>query len=237
MNATPEQDGTARAAQHDGIRPLVVLGISIAVAYVSLGVTFWYVLPDWTTRGQFGDMFGVVNALFSGGALVGVIYAVLLQRREIQLQRQDLELTRRELERTAGAQEESAQRLLEQTRIQTRLLNAQLVKDRLELYWEIYTPVTAQQVGEFKLYPGDYMDVDLYEARYKSDEAAIRRYIYMSEVYEYLAFTHALQALDVPDPFGQHWVETWTRDLIQSREFLDVNEQYSDYYPAFKALV
>ena len=142
MGTPPQQHGTPGAASRDAIWPLVLLGTSIGIAYAALGVIVWFMLPDWTTRGQFGDMFGVVNALFSGGALVGVIYAVLLQRREPQLQRQELELTRRELERTASAQEESAQRLLEQTRIRTRLLNAQLVKDRLELYWETSTLTT-----------------------------------------------------------------------------------------------
>ena len=216
---------------------LLLFGLLIGIACAMLGFVVWRVLPDWTTRGQFGDMFGVVNTLFSGGALAGVIYAVLLQRRELQLQRQELGLTRRELERTAGAQEQSAQRLLEQTTIQTNLLNAQLVKDRLQLYWETYKPVTAEQLDEFKLYPQDYMELALYEERYKSDDSAIRRYIYMSQLYEYLAFTHSLQSLNVPDPLGEHWVATWTRDLSESSEFLDVNEQYGEYYPAFKSFV
>jgi hypothetical protein len=35
---------------------------------------------DVATRGQFGDIFGSVNALFSGLALAGVIVAILIQR-------------------------------------------------------------------------------------------------------------------------------------------------------------
>jgi hypothetical protein len=42
-------------------------------------------------------MFGSVNALFSGLAFAGVIYAIFLQRRELFLQRQELEQTREEL--------------------------------------------------------------------------------------------------------------------------------------------
>jgi hypothetical protein len=38
-------------------------------------------------RGSFGDMFGAANALFSGFAFAGVIYAILLQRQELKLQR------------------------------------------------------------------------------------------------------------------------------------------------------
>jgi hypothetical protein len=43
-------------------------------------------------------MFGVVNALFSGLAFAGIIYTILLQRKELELQRRELADTRRELE-------------------------------------------------------------------------------------------------------------------------------------------
>ena len=50
-------------------------------------------------------MFGGVNALFSGLAFLGVILAILLQKRELALQRQELEQTRGEL---AGQREQMA---------------------------------------------------------------------------------------------------------------------------------
>ena len=40
-----------------------------------------------TAPGPFGDMFGAVNALFSGLAFGGVIVAILLQRQELKAQR------------------------------------------------------------------------------------------------------------------------------------------------------
>lgn len=40
--------------------------------------------PTPTSANEFGDMFGAVNSLFSGLALGGVIYAVLLQSDEIK---------------------------------------------------------------------------------------------------------------------------------------------------------
>jgi Putative phage abortive infection protein len=49
-------------------------------------------------RGTFGDMFGSVNALFSGLAFAGVIYAILLQREELGLQREELVKTRAEFQ-------------------------------------------------------------------------------------------------------------------------------------------
>lgn len=48
-------------------------------------------------RGLFGDMFGSVNALFSGLAFAGVIVALILQKKELSLQRAELEQTREEL--------------------------------------------------------------------------------------------------------------------------------------------
>lgn len=48
-------------------------------------------------RGQFGDSFGAVNALFSGLAFGGVICAILLQKRELKLQRKTLEATQVEI--------------------------------------------------------------------------------------------------------------------------------------------
>jgi hypothetical protein len=68
-----------------------------------IGTYHWF--KEWEIRGQFGDMFGAVNALFSGLAFAGIIYTIYLQRNELQLQRAELELTRNELARSATAQE------------------------------------------------------------------------------------------------------------------------------------
>ncbi len=50
--------------------------------------------PEWA--GQFGDMFGVANSLFSGLAFAGLVYTIILQRKELSLTRDELELTRGE---------------------------------------------------------------------------------------------------------------------------------------------
>lgn len=94
---------------------------------LSLKKLFWAVLGLWLLsllllswyedRGSFGDMFGAVNALFSGLAFAGVIYAIFQQKEELNLQRQDLELTRNEIK--------------EQT-VQFRLQNETLKKRNFE---------------------------------------------------------------------------------------------------------
>ncbi|MDC9826296.1 putative phage abortive infection protein [Devosia sp. ZB163] len=66
-------------------------------------VVAWIWGGEW--GGTFGDTFGATNALFSGLAFVGLIYAILLQRQELELQRKELEDTREELKGSRIAQE------------------------------------------------------------------------------------------------------------------------------------
>lgn len=51
-------------------------------------------------RGTFGDMFGTVNALFSGFAFAGIIFTILLQKKELSSQREALLLQHEELKAT-----------------------------------------------------------------------------------------------------------------------------------------
>ncbi len=69
----------------------VLTAIVVVIWIVSY---FW--LKDDTQRGTFGDMFGGVNALFSGLAFAGVIFTIFLQKRELGLQREELKATREE---------------------------------------------------------------------------------------------------------------------------------------------
>ena len=63
---------------------------------------YWWILwfSGWfleLEKGQFGDAFGALNTLFSGLAFAGVIYAIILQKKELALQREELEKTRKEI--------------------------------------------------------------------------------------------------------------------------------------------
>ncbi|MCK5906617.1 MAG: hypothetical protein KAG37_03455 [Flavobacteriales bacterium] len=60
--------------------------IFIVLIIISLWVLTWTIglNTDHNIRGTFGDMFGSVNALYSGLALIGIIYTILLQRDEIK---------------------------------------------------------------------------------------------------------------------------------------------------------
>jgi hypothetical protein len=95
-------------------KALIIVLLTFGVLFGGYFSIVTYIYPDLVNRGQFGDMFGGMNALFSGLAFLGVIYAMWLQREELELQRRELELTRRELKRTAAAQEKSEKALSKQ---------------------------------------------------------------------------------------------------------------------------
>ena len=78
----------------------IIISIVVTVVIIGLWYLTYYLLKDVaeTKRGTFGDMFGSVNALFSGLALAGIILTILLQRKELKLQREELRDTRTEFE-------------------------------------------------------------------------------------------------------------------------------------------
>src|SRR5262245_34267895 len=71
-----------------------------------------------TERGQLGDLFGGVNALFSGLALAGMVTAVILQSHESQLQREELKETREVHKETSEANQRAAEALNKQIDMQ-----------------------------------------------------------------------------------------------------------------------
>lgn len=84
-----------------------LLWLLIAIVIFVIFASWYFIdsnIPCNETRGQFGDKFGSVNALFSGLAFAGLIYTIVLQRKDLQLQKKDLEQTRKELE---GQKEEA----------------------------------------------------------------------------------------------------------------------------------
>ena len=73
------------------------IGAAICVLVIWALTFFLFFIDDSEERGQIGDMFGVVNALFSGLAFAGLIITLILQKTELGLQRDELEQTREEL--------------------------------------------------------------------------------------------------------------------------------------------
>lgn len=84
------------------IRPNVVFWIAIIVVIVvcvGYPLLMCYIFPsDIEKRGQFGDMFGFIGALFSGLAFAGLIVTMLQQREDLQNQKDEIALQRKDLE-------------------------------------------------------------------------------------------------------------------------------------------
>lgn len=83
--------------------PFMAMVVIMLVLWIITGAGVFWLNNDWMTRGQFGDMFGAANALFSSLAFGVLIYSMWLQRLELELQREELRETKQELKRTADA--------------------------------------------------------------------------------------------------------------------------------------
>ena len=88
------------------IKNIVWVMLGGVIVLFLLNMSLILVNKDPTWRGTFGDQFGAVNALFSGLAFAGLIYTIILQRRDLELQRNDLKLQREELALTRKEMEE-----------------------------------------------------------------------------------------------------------------------------------
>jgi hypothetical protein len=91
MNDT--DDKKAAASEPRGWWLLAILTVVVAMWGAN-----WWLLNGNANRGTFGDMFGGINALFSGAAFSVLAYTLLLQRYELKLQRQELAETRKVME-------------------------------------------------------------------------------------------------------------------------------------------
>lgn len=100
-----------------------IVGLRILWIFCILAFLIWVIyqlivfsISKPSDPGEYGDMFGSLNALFAALAFVGLIYAIFLQRKELSLQREELRLAREELTqqtRVISAQLEAMQESLE----------------------------------------------------------------------------------------------------------------------------
>lgn len=116
----------------DSYSPLIILCIVILIIWL-LSI---YIMKDNADRGTWGDMFGGVNALFSGFAFAGLIFTILLQKKELGLQREELRETRKEFI--------SQNDTLRKQRFENTFFNL------LNLHHEIVTNLTLNEYSEIK---------------------------------------------------------------------------------------
>ena len=131
--------------------------IPIATAAIVIGIWFWWWpsaadAPIVEGLGQVGDSFGTINALFSGLALAGVVYAIIqqshaaqqqdqairlqigaleLQQEQLQAQLHEMRETRDEMKKVTAANEAQAATTREQ-------VEAMRVSSRLQVLGNLY---------------------------------------------------------------------------------------------------
>jgi hypothetical protein len=105
--------------------------VLVFVIWAVSGVAVNELIDDPEQRGTFGDMFGAVNALFSGLAFAGIIYTIMIQRKELSLQRKELALQREEVRNAttelAGQKEQMIIQRFEHTFFNLLSMNSNIV--------------------------------------------------------------------------------------------------------------
>lgn len=72
-------------------------GCVICGVWLASFVVIYLCIDEWDVRGQFGDLFGSVNALFSGLAFAGLVITIIQQRHDLQLQRQAINQSKKDV--------------------------------------------------------------------------------------------------------------------------------------------
>lgn len=84
-------------------KKIIIVSVITAIIVIGLwGASWWLIVKHIDAseqQGQFGDMFGAVNALFSGLAFAGLIITLIFQQEELKLQRDELKEQREEMTR------------------------------------------------------------------------------------------------------------------------------------------
>lgn len=84
-------------------KPWIIFAIAV-LFIIAVCLLFVYIMKEqpWgmDKRGQFGDMFGALGAVFSGLAFAGLIVTLIQQHDDLKLQREDLRLQRQEIAQT-----------------------------------------------------------------------------------------------------------------------------------------
>lgn len=128
---------------------LITMSVIVVAIWALSGFASFFFIADWSQRGTFGDMFGAVNALFSGLAFAALIYTIILQREEMKMNRDEIIMNRKELKKSAEAQESSQEAQKEQV-IQTHLTTKINAMSTIINYYntQINNPVSSPELVE-----------------------------------------------------------------------------------------
>lgn len=75
----------------------ICAGCVICAVWLASFVLIYFCIDGWNIRGQFGDLFGAVNALFSGLAFAGLIITIRQQHKDLEYQRQAIDQSKEDI--------------------------------------------------------------------------------------------------------------------------------------------
>ncbi len=104
---------------------------AVVFAWVATFLLMRFGFSTWSDRGQFGDMFGALNVLFSGFAFAALYYTISLQQSQLQRQEQQLQLQREELKLQREEMAASREELARQADAQASLTRATIAQIRV----------------------------------------------------------------------------------------------------------
>lgn len=136
------------------MRKQFIFGLVI-LAILTLWGASWYFIPLMYSKeelgaGTFGDMFGAVNALFSGLAFAGLIYTISVQRQELQAQVSAIKMQTDELSlQRAAVQMQTEELALQRKAIEMQTKETARSADQLESQRELlYFQLVVAHVNE-----------------------------------------------------------------------------------------
>lgn len=131
-----DQRTTNRERATTGFKSLILLIVICIFLFIigMIGTWIWTDKPN-----EFGDSAGVVNALFSALAFAGVIYAIILQKEELEDQRQVMIDQRQEMEQQNSTM---IRQRFEMTLFQMLNLQQELIGALKHQYATVVTPNT-----------------------------------------------------------------------------------------------
>ena len=184
-------------------------GLLLLFGVLVVWVGYWWILwiSGWfpeLEKGQFGDVFGALNALFAGLAFAGVIWAIRLQQKGLKFQQKELELQREELagqKEQLEAQNQTLQKQnFESSFFQLLGLHNDIVNSmKVSVHWEM-KPIVYQGrqcfaylLYEFRYNYGGAEERFYAEWKENPDEARQVRLQWINEKYEELFDKYQLQ--------------------------------------------
>lgn len=184
-------------------------------------------------RGTFGDQFGAVNALFSGLAFAGLIYTIMLQRKDLKLQRQDLKLQRKELELTRKEMEEQTAEYEKQNETLKIQQFENTFFNMLSQFQEVvnnlsYTGQDGIKVVGREIFKYTFVEVPLH-SNIKSDNPFLdQQYIGIEGILTYLGWKGYMES-DIPT-YYDHYFRLFYRIL----KFVKTSKELSNYESEYR---